>query len=283
MAQKMNKVWLITLVIILLWCSESPALFETEGLGARCLSLGGGCTAVSDQPSVMASNPAGLGFYQKRGVQLSWSQLFNLRELSAGDLYFAYHPGRIYSIDGLTLGLGLSLFGQSDYYQEAKILFSFGYRIKNRLSLGISVKYMRVSFPSPYSSLSAIGFDCGMLIRVQDKIQIGAAVKNLNKPEMITGSEDVPRIWDLGAALYPFEEVILVIDWVKDSQFEHQLKFGQEIKVLKRLALRFGVGTEPVTYGWGTGFEWQRMKIDYALLSHPTLGASHMFTFSLEW
>lgn len=283
MVQRISKAWLATAVILFLWCSDSLALFENEGLSARYLSLGGGCVALSDEPSAMTSNPAGLGFYQKKGVQLSWSQLFNMKELSSGDLYFAYHPARIFSINGLTLGLGLNIFGQPDYYQETTLSFSFGYRVKNYLALGTSVKYMKASFPAPYPDLSAVSYDLGVLLRVEERVQIGGATKNLNKPEMVSGSEDVPRVWDLGVALHPFEDVILTIDLVKDSDFEHQLRFGQDIALFESLSMRFGLATEPVTYALGAGLRWEKGKIDYVFLAHPTLGGSSKISFSFEW
>lgn len=279
----MYKTWIIIAVILLVWYSESLALFENEGLSARYLGLGGGCAALSDEPCIVASNPGGLGFYSKKGVELSWSQLFNLKELSAGDFYIAYPLEKILSINSLTVGLGFNIFGQSTYYQESIISFAFGYKIKNYLSFGSSVKYMRANFSSPYSDFSAIGFDSGLLIKIHDKVQIGGVIKNLNKPEVIEGHDDVPRGCDLGMAIFPFKDVILTIDFVKDSQFDHQLKFGQEIMILKKLALRLGIQTEPVRYGVGTGFEWEKMKIDYAYLSHPTLGGSHKVSYSFEW
>ncbi len=279
----MRKAWITIVVILFLWNSEGLALFENEGLSARYLSLGGGCAALSDEPSIVSSNPGGLGFYSKKGVELSWSRLFNLKELSSGDFYLVYPVGRIFSISSFTAGLGFNIFGQSDYYQESVISLAFGYKIKDYLSLGTSFKYMRVSFPHPYADLSAIGFDSGTIIEIQNRVQIGAVIRNWNKPEVIEGSEDVPRVLDLGMAVFPFEDVKIVLDFVKDSQFDHQIKFGQEIMILKKLALRLGIGTEPVTYGAGTGFIWENSKIDYAFLSHPALGGSHKVSFSFEW
>lgn len=279
----MYKIWIIALAILFLWYSEGFVLFENEGLSARYLSLGGGCVALSDEPSVVASNPGGLGFYAKKGVELSWSQLFNLKELSAYDFYFSYPLRRIFWINSLTLGVGFNIFGESDHYQESIISFAFGCKIKDYLSFGSSFKYMRVSFPSPYSDFSGIGFDSGFLIRIQEKVQIGGVLKNLNKPQVIEGSDDVPRLWDLGVAVFPFKDIKITIDFVKDPRFESQLKFGQEIMILEKLALRFGIETEPVRYGAGTGFKWEKMKIDYAFLSHSTLGGTHTVSFSFEW
>ena len=279
----MSKACSLTFIILLLSFSESFALFEYDGLSARYLSLGGGCTALCDEPSVTVSNPGGLGFFSKKSVELSWSQLFNLKELSAGDFYFVFPLGKIFSINSLTSSVGFNIFGETDYYQESKVSFAFGYKIQDYLSLGASIKYMRVSFPSPYSDFSAIGFDSGVLFRIQDKVQIGVAVKNLNKPEMIKGSDDVPRVWNMGIAFFPFEDIILTTDFAKESGFDPQLKFGQEITISENLTLRFGINTEPVRYSVGTGFNWEIMKIDYAFLSHPILAQTHKVSLRFEW
>jgi hypothetical protein len=277
------RAWIITVVILFLWSPEGFALFENDGLSARYLSLGGGCVALSDEPSIVASNPAGLGFYSMKGIQLSWSQLFNLRELSAGDLYLACPLGKILGVNSPALGLGFNQFGESDLYQESVISFALGQKIRDYFSVGMAFKYMRIHFPSPYSNFSGVGFDSGLLIKIKNKVQIGGVIKNLNKPQLIEGSDDVPRIWDLGLALFPFENVILTIDLAKESGFNHQIKLGQEIIILNKLALRFGMVTEPVSYKVGTGFKWGKMKMDYAYLNHPTLGGSHKISLSFNW
>ncbi len=279
----MSKACSLTFFILLLFFSESFALFEYDGLSARYLSLGGGCTALCDEPSVVASNTSALGFFSKKSVEFSWSQLFNLKELSAGDFYFVFPLGKFFSINSLTSGVGFNIFGETDYYQESKISFAFGYKIQDHFSLGASIKYMRVSFPSPYSDFSALGFDSGVLVKIQDKVQIGGAVKNLNKPRVIKDSDDVARVWNIGVAFFPFKDIILTVDFAKESGFNHQLKFGQEIIISKNLSLRFGIKTEPVRYGVGTGFNWEKIKIDYAFLSHSTLGQTHKVSLCFEW
>ena len=231
----------------------------------------------------MVSNPGALGFFSKKSIELSWSQLYNMKELSAGDFYFVFPLGKFFSINSLTSGVGLNIFGETDYYQESKVSFAFGYKIQDYLSLGVCIKYMRVSFPSPYSDFSAAGFDAGVLFRIQDRVQLGGAVKNLNQPEMIKGSDDVSRIWNMGMAFFPFKDIILTTDFTKESGLDPQLKFGQEITLSENFVLRFGINTEPVRYGVGTGFNWEIMKIDYAFLSHPALGQTHKASLRLEW
>lgn len=273
----------LTLLVLFILFSECFALFEYDGLSARFLSLGGGCNALCDEPSVLTSNPGGLGFFSKKSIELSWTQLYNMKELSAGDFYFVFPLGKILSINSLKSGLGFNVFGESDYYQESTIFFAFGYGIKNHLSLGVCIKYMRVYFPSPYSDFSALGFDSGVLVKIQDKVQIGGAVKNLNKPQVIKDSDDVARVWNMGVAFFPFKHIVLTVDFAKESGFDHQFKLGQEIMLSRNLFLRFGINSEPVRYGVGTGFNWEKIKIDYAFLSHSALGQTHKVSLCFEW
>ena len=43
------------------------------------------------------------------------------------------------------------------------------------------------------------------------------------------------------------------------------------------------MATEPVTYGVGAGFEWEKVKMHYAFLSHPTLAESHKVSLCFDW
>ena len=72
------------------------------------------------------------------------------------------------------------------------------------------------------------------------------------------------------------------MDFAKESGFDPQLKFGQEITISENFTLRFGINTEPVRYGVGTGFNWEIMKIDYAFLSHDDLGKTHRVSLCIS-
>jgi hypothetical protein len=240
-------------------------------------SLGNGGVALSDEVSVIGLNPSGLGFLNKKGIQASWSELFGLKELSSGDFYLAYPFRKI------SLGLGYNIFGENDYYQESIISFALGYRLGERVSVGSNIKYMRVGFNPSYGSYSTWGIDGGVSFRFNKKVSIGASIQNINKPRMFKNSFDIPRVWRAGISLFPLENVILLLDFEKESGYDYNIHFGQEIKILKQLDLRFGIETEEPRYSFGTGFDLERIKIDYAYLSHPNLGGSHKVSFSFGW
>lgn len=256
-----------------------PALaaFDNCGASAKALSLGHASVALGDEASVVSANPAGLGFFKRTGFQVSLSRLFDLDELSEKEFYLVY-PFKFFS-----LGAGTYIFGKADYYQETVLTFAIGYKSKDYLSLGSNFKYMRVSFSPIYKALSALGMDFGALARFDNKVQLGAVVKNFNRPKFLDNSDDIPTIFSSGMAVFPFEEVTLTFDFSYDKRGKGQLHFGQEVKFIKNLPLRFGIQTSPARYAFGVGFDFEKMDVDYAYLSHAVLGGSHKLSFSFSW
>jgi hypothetical protein len=253
------------------------AAFDNCGTSAKALSLGDACVALEDEASVISTNPGGLGFFKKIGFQASLSRLFDLDELSEKEFYFVY-PFKSFSLGG-----GTYIFGKTDYYQETVLTLAFGYELKDYFSFGSNVKYMRVSFSPTYKALSAWGADFGAIFKFDDKAQFGMVIKNFNQPELLDNSDDIPTIFSSGIAVFPYEEVNLVFDFSYDKRYKGQLHFGQEVKLIKNLPLRFGIQTSPARYAFGLGFNFDKMNVDYAYLNHPVLGGTHKVSFSLLW
>ncbi len=253
------------------------AAFDDCGSSAKTLSLGYATVALADEASVISSNPAGLGFFNQTGFQASLSRLFELDELSEKELYL------VYPLKSFSLGAGTYVFGKANYYQEMVLTFALGYRLKDYLSLGLSSKYMRVSFSETYKALSALGMDFGAVARIRDNVQIGAVVKNFNQPELLDNSDDIPTILSSGVSVFAFEEVTLALDFSYDERNKGQLHFGQEVELIKNLPVRFGIQTSPARYAFGVGFDFERMTADYAYLNHPVLQGSHKLSFSFSW
>jgi hypothetical protein len=253
------------------------AAFDNCGSSARALSLGGASMALADEASVISLNPAGLGFFQRTGFQASLSRLFELDELSEKEFYL------VYPFKSFSLGVGTYVFGKADYYQEMVLTFALGYALKDYLSLGLSSKYMRVSFSPTYKALSALGMDFGAVAKFDNKARLGAVIKNFNQPELLDNFDDIPTVFSSGIAVFPFEQVTLTLDFSYDERDKGQLHFGQEVELIKNLPLRFGIQTSPARYAFGIGFDFERMDVDYAYLNHPVLKGSHKLSFSFSW
>jgi hypothetical protein len=268
----------IFFAFILLSCSASAqAAFDNCGSSAKSLSLANASVALTDEPSVLSLNPGALGFLGDKGFQASLSRLYELQELSERELYLTF-PFRRFAI-----GAGLYVFGKRDYYQESVLSLAFAYRVRGRFSLGANLKYMRVSFRDDYSALSAYSVDVGSIFRVNPRIQLGLGAKNVNQPELVRNSDDIPTNVSFGLAVFPFEEVTLLLDVSYEERYREQLHFGQEIKLLKNLPLRFGIQTSPASYAFGAGFNFDKLLLDYAYSNHSVLGDTHKISFSYLW
>ena len=160
---------------------------------------------------------------------------------------------------------------------------AFAYKIKNRISFGSNLKYMRVSFSPQYIDLSAFSVDFGSVYKINSKLQLGLAGRNINQPRLIENSNDIPSNYRLGVAVFPFPDVSLLLDLTYEDRYKEQFHLGQEIKLLKNLALRFGIQTAPACYAFGIGLNWAKFALDYAYLNHSILGNTHKISFSYGW
>jgi len=264
-------------LLFLFYSIPAFAAFDNYGVSAKALSLGHASVALADEASVIFTNPGGLGFFKKIGFQVSLSRLYDLDELSEKEFCFVY-PYKSFSFGGVTY-----IFGKANYYQEMVLAFALGYELKDYLSFGSNLKYMRVSFSPTYKYLSAWAMDFGVVIKFNNKVQLGTVVENFNQPKLLDKSDDIPTIFSSGIAVFPFEEVTLTFDCSYDKRYKGQLHFGQEVKLIKNLPLRFGIQTSPSRYAFGAGFNFEKMDVDYAYLNHPVLGGSHKVSLSFSW
>jgi hypothetical protein len=272
------KTLIFILILILLPLELLFSAFEEKPGSARSLSLGGATTSLSSEASHLFSNPASLGIFSKKEIQLSWSELYGLEELSSGDFYLSFPLNK-----RLTLGTGYNIFGKNEYYQENLLTLGVGIKVCESISLGTNLKYFQLSFPPPYGDFRALGIDLGSLFRIKDKAQLGLSLKNINQPELIESSEKIPFSYSFGISLYPYKQVLLSADLYKTRAEEEELRFGQEIKLFSNLVLRFGMKSAPACYSLGTGVELEKLRLDYGYLSHPVLGGSHKVTLSFDF
>ena len=266
------------LLIILVYLNPAYGAFEEKPASARSLSLGDANTSLCTESSNLFTNPASLGFISKKELQLSWSQLYGLKELTSGDFYFSFPLNK-----QLTLGMGYNIFGKNDYYTESLVIIGLGMKMNEYLSAGTNLKYYQLSFPAPYGDHHTAGFDIGSQLNLKEKVRLGVALKNINQAELIKDSEIIPFSYSLGISLYPYKNILLTADLYKTRDQDEELKFGQEIKPLPGLFLRFGMKPSPACYSLGSGLEIEKLKFDYGYLSHPTLGGSHKLTLSLDF
>jgi hypothetical protein len=265
------------LIVFLFSAGNAHAAFDNYCSSAKTLSLCNASVAMTDEPAVVLTNPGALGFLQSKGIQASLSRLFDLDELSEREFYLAY-PFRSFS-----LGAGFHMFGKADYYQESILAVALAYRIIDRISVGSNLKYMRVSFSPEYDHLSAFSVDLGSAYKVNSKVRLGFAARNVNQPQLAKDSDDIAANFCVGLVVLPFNEATLLLGISYEERYKEQLHLGQEITLVENLPLRFGIQTSPARYALGAGFNFERFVFDYGYSNHSVLGDTHKISFSYRW
>lgn len=275
--------------------------------GARENGMGGAGVALADDATGMTWwNPAGLGFAKRGGVQMTNAKLVPglADDVSYNHLAYA-QPMRGWG--GLALSVAFLSYGTSiatdasgveglpfDSY-EASSGLSYGVELFPDLAIGGSVKYIHIQLaPSSfYGVASALGFDVGLLYRLQPaRLRLGATIQNLGPPVTFIAEDNASPLsrniktgfaWDAikGKGLTS----TVVGDFNQSLVTTHFRTYhgGLEVKYSTEaskgfgaigLAGRFGYYYDPlgeiknVTYG--LGLNWGSLGLDYGAVPQAT-------------
>ncbi len=271
------RTFIVILSLIFLNLSEVRAVFEDQEIDPKSISLGNAFLSLCDNSNAVFLNPAGLGFLAKAQAYLGYSDAYGLAELSQSSVSIAY-PKKFWG-----MGLGFSVFGKSDFYQEKIGIISGAYKYRDKVSVGLSFKYLILSTSSNYPELKTLSLDAGFRYKIVEKVELGGVVKNFNRPQLGEDSQKIPVNYNLGLAYYPLKEIALYLGYYDDPDFKSQIRLGQETYLNKNLALRFGFQSQPSRYSLGLGFNWENFRLDYAYFNHPVLDATHKVGLTWEW
>lgn len=210
MRRRLSILWLLFLL---------PTLASAAGrsplAGARPMALGGAFTAVADDATTIAYNPAGIALTGRREVGLTRSALFSgiSEPLIVQDAVFAVSslgPG----------GIGIGFVSQSDaagVYRETAASIGYAHRIAEFVKIGAQLKHLRVGLDStnadvvenPYFGavydVSAMTLDAGVLLVPVQGVAVGISAQNLVPADLsfqeAEEPDEAPQIVRVGASL----------------------------------------------------------------------------------
>ena len=307
---KVLAVWLMMLIL-----SASASVFAEgvdagsfvrDGVGARAFGFGGSFTAIADDASATFWNPAGIA--QLEGINLS---AMHTNRFGLG-ISFQFLSS---TVQLNNFGLGLSLVRSSiddiPYYgdegdgvfseTQTLILGSIGYDpgalfgdldfgVPFNLYVGLNGKIYTHSILD--GSAQGFGFDVGVLGDFTfewGELSFGYVSKDVTGTQIqwegtdFNPTNDVPWIHRFGMAASLFEESALVtaeVEFAPQRAHLNRVHAGIEYWIVKQFGVRVGAtlseGTARVTYG-GT-VAYAGFSFDYAYVTHPALGATHVFS-----
>ena len=259
-----------------------------------------GCATVASATGVNAAytNPAGLAYgkgTQGRFVYHNpWSLSF-LSHMSA--VVYSSLPNKPH---GFALGvqtLGTRM-GGSTMAAETEAFLSHGFMLQqdihSSLAFGYSLKLISYSLGESVTndegisedlgSDIAFGLDVGGTAQLWDRFKLGAAFRNINRPQFgsTVAKRNLPQIFTGGLSYSPYYGVRTSFDVERLISGETQFKGGINATVVKPLDLRFGVFSNPNCFTTGFGLHFRELVVDYAFIYHPELNPSHQIGIGFD-
>ena len=195
-----------------------PAAFEHTLFSP--MNAGLGLSYVNFNRSIlgMIMDPASL----PRGNKLKFAgqigRKFNLKPLShhsfAGGL--ATRWGH--------LGMGIQSFGMKQY-AESTISIMLGKQLKQYLSGGLAVNIYSLSV-SDYGSAASVGISLAWHVDLNDRIQWGTILHNINKPTVGAAKDALPQLIVTALSFNPTKNISAQLEWEQDTIYKGQLKAG---------------------------------------------------------
>jgi len=288
----MKNARLFTLVafILLLVAHSFAQVRNRVATGARPLAMGETFVGVADDANAIYWNPAGLPLIENYGLYGMRANLYN-----AG-LQSSYLSFFLPFAENLAFGVDLFEIGFDDDeidYSDQKFNLALGYKISDKLSLGLNFKHLR--FESKYvvgpqisfnTRAHGFGADVALLYQFSNKLRLGLMAHDVTdtKVKHNQGAKEVVQTRNLryGAAYWLRKNLLLAAD------IDDRLHLGSELKPVSFIALRAGLQKdrhtdEGLTYAFGAGLDLkllrQTLRLDYAYTVPPAL--PDMSTFSV--
>jgi tetratricopeptide (TPR) repeat protein len=292
-------------VMLLLLCvpsvraaaGASGGTFLRQHPSARSAGLSGSLTALVDDASALALNPAGLALAIKPEIAITRVQLYEDTALSYvggvlpakkwggfGGAIFRQSTGGferratpLESPTGFSItqtavvgGWGVSLPLPGGFWSQAR-----------PLAFGVAIKGVDESLDT--ASASSIGMDAGVILRPTENFSLGAAVQNVMAPKLNFVGEGVAydRIIDVSPAylwrVNSTWRAAFMARATKSSEQGFSPAGGIEVAYKKQGWIR--LGGQKDGYTGGLGWRVGNTQIDYAVTTHE-LGMSHFLTMT---
>ncbi len=266
--------------------------------GARWNGMGSAGVAVADDATGATWwNPAGLGFAERGAIELTYAPL--VPGLANDVSYnFATWVRPVEGWGAFGLGLVFLSYGTTELTNEGggslgtygpnevSPAFYYGTRLLPDLSVGASLKYIRIQLaPDSYHGVgSTFGLDLGAIYKVPPaRLSLGVNVQNMG-PSVTFINEDqaspLSRNVDVGAAWTPVQNQQMALLMVADfRQYLVTAGFrvfngGFELRYADQIAGRLGYYYDPTgdlrNLTYGLGINWKKISFDMAGIPQAT-------------
>jgi hypothetical protein len=261
----------------------SGSQFLGVGVGGRAMGMGGAYVSVSDDPTALYWNPAGLT--RISGHRVTVSHLSWLSDASYQYASYARELGANGAV-GVAVEQGSVAWdntGAGDFEAgDFAGVVGYGRRIRPNLGVGGGLKMLSSSLGD--SEASSFAVDLGAVYSLSDDASLGIAVRNLGPGMTFEDKSDpLPTTMTVGGS-YRWRGLLFAADLEKVNDLSAATRLGAEYSPAEFVALRGGfiLGDESVlsSFTGGIGINWKdTWALDYAYRD-ADIGETHQFALS---
>lgn len=264
------------LLILSLISFSAVCQHDNSPLGGRSAGLAHSSVCLSDLWSAQ-NNQSGLAEIKNIQAGFYYENRFLLKELSLKSMAVA-----IPSKTGV-FGIIANHFGY-ELYNETKFGLSFAKRLFNNFDAAIQIDYLNTHISENYGNKGILTFEAGIRTKLSRQIIIAAHLFNPVKAKLTEyNNERIPSILKFGALYYPASKVIVSAEIEKNINYKADFRAGLEYNISKSIFLRTGISTYPQCFSLGLGFEYRKVKLDFASSVHQILGYSPQFSMIYDF
>lgn len=243
-----------------------------EVFGARSAAMANASTCIEDVFGAF-NNQAALGFSKRISAGVAYQNAWLLKETGLKTIAVAV-PAKSYGV----LGLSAYSFGFSAY-AENKYGISYSKAFGEVLSMGLQLSYFQTRFIEPYGQRGILAGEFGVLARLSPNFSLGTHLFNPTQTYWNEDTRDrLPTVLKAGVGYKFSDKLLTTADVIKDLDHPIAIRVGFEFKAAEKVYLRGGMGTQPVQFSMGAGFDWKMLRMDMAAQYHQVLGFVPQFS-----
>jgi hypothetical protein len=240
-------------------------------MGARSLALGNTGLALDDVWSVY-NNPGAFALMKETSIGLAAENRFLLKELSSQSLAFGFHTEK-----SGNFGIHFQQYGYN-LYREMNGGFTYGMKLFDNFSAGVSVNYHGIFLAENYGSKSTMSVGLGLIYAPTKNLKIGMRAQNISRTRLTDfNDERLPTNFGLGLLYQISKKALVTLEAEKDLIHPINIKGGLEVQAHEIFAVRLGVNSYPFLTSFGFGLKLKNFKFDAAAQWHTALGLSPSF------
>ncbi|MCF7922664.1 MAG: hypothetical protein K9M55_08175 [Candidatus Marinimicrobia bacterium] len=271
--------------------------YKSAAMGA----LMGSNIAYSLDGSGLLLNPATISNIKNGTVLASTQRVYNQSYLPHNMLATAVDLPKGLGKLGVSFESMSVSYGDRTLSGESALGLSHAFNLRedriSSLNMGYTLKYLAVDYGQSagvsgdgsdgmdLGSASAFAVDLGFQATLSKRHWVGVVAHNINRPMIGSGSAafNLPRDVQAGFSYAPTQQVITSFMLVSSPGFATELHAGLEFGLNPFFTLRAGIQSQPNRFGTGFSFQAKGITLDYALLTHPILPATHQISLAYDF